>query len=137
MDDIAQKKAALREYLDKKVELDYWTQKVADIEQESSYHSPSFSVTSSHSGSPGNPTERYIVALEAARDRMRRAEEEAEAAMNRVISIIQTLPNVKHRLVLMRRYIDGMTWDDIADAEFKSRTWAINIHGMALKNIQL
>lgn len=72
MDEIEKKKAALHEYLDKRAELDYWTQRAADIEQESTYHSPSFSAASSHSGSPGNPTERYIVELEASREERRK-----------------------------------------------------------------
>lgn len=137
MDEIEKKKAALHEYLDKRAELDYWTQRVADIEQESTYHSPSFSAASSHSGSPGNPTERYIVELEASRERKKKAEEETVAAMNRVIAIIQTIPKANQRILLMHRYIDGMSWQDIVDTERMSWTWAISNHRKALESLQL
>ena len=40
-------------------------------------------------------------------------------------------------MLLMRRYIDGMSWEDAAEAAGKSRTWATNTHGEALLYIRL
>lgn len=59
------------------------------------------------------------------------------AAMNRVIAIIQTIPKANQRILLMHRYIDGMSWQDIVDTERMSWTWAISNHRKALESLQL
>lgn len=128
------KKKALNEYLEAKKELNYWAKKVAELEPLDMYRSPTASGMPS-GGGPGNPIEAAVVELEAARENKSRAEEYTRAARERVMEIIQTAPAADQRVLLMRRYIDGMSWDDIAEAEGKSRTWATNTHGTAVKLI--
>lgn len=128
------KKEALSEYLEAKKEWTYWSKKVAELEPLELYRSPSMSGMPGGGGA-GNPIEVAVVELETARENKAAAEEQAREAYARVMAIIKTAPEADQRVLLIRRYIDGMSWDDIADAEGKSRTWATNTHGEAMKYI--
>ena len=61
----------------------------------------------------------------------------AKEAKRRVLSLIQMARTADQKVLLMRRYIDGMSWEDAAEAAGKSRTWATNTHGEALLYIRL
>ena len=130
------KKKALGEYLEVKKEWGYWARKVAELEPLDLYRSPSLSGMPG-GGSAGNQIEAAVVELETAREHKAEAKTRMEAARARVMAIIQTAPEADQRVLLMRRYIDGQSWDDIAEAEGKSRTWATNTHGTAMKLITL
>lgn len=130
------KKKALSEYLEAKKEWGYWARKVAELEPLDLYRSPSISGMPG-GGSAGNQIEAAVVELEAAREHKAAAKDRMEDARARVMAIIQTAPEADQRVLLMRRYIDGQSWDDIAEAEGKSRTWATNTHGTAMKLITL
>lgn len=54
-----------------------------------------------------------------------------------ILSLIQMARTADQKVLLMRRYIDGMSWEDAAEAAGKSRTWATNTHGEALLYIRL
>ena len=70
-----------------------------------------------------------------AEENKRRATAKAQDARERVMALIDTVQDAGQRILLMRRYIDGMTWDDIAEAFGRSRTWATNTHGTAIKAV--
>ena len=108
------KKEALNEYRDALKEVDYWAAKVESMEKSNGYRSPDAANTAT-SGQVGNPRE----------------------AKRRVLALIKQAPAGEQRVLLMRHYIDGMSWEDAAEAEGKSRTWATNNHGTALLHIQL
>lgn len=130
------KKSALSEYLEMKSELNYWAERVAEAEQLNTYHSPSASRVPSRSA-PGDPTGTALTMLETAKENKKRAEEKSKEAMGKVLAIIQTVPKATHRILLMRRYIDGLSLDDIADAEYKSRTWVVTNLKAAMEHITL
>lgn len=130
------KKKALGEYQEAKKEWGYWAGKVAELEPLDLYRSLSLSGMPG-GGSAGNQIEAAVVELETAREHKAEAKIRMEAARARVMAIIQTAPEADQRVLLMRRYIDGQSWDDIAEAEGKSRTWATNTHGTAMKLITL
>lgn len=78
-------------------------------------------------------------------------------AINRVIdlqteinSMIDRLINLKQQIirnieqlsateydVLHKRYIQGMTFDEIGAAKHKSKSWATTVHGRALQNLNM
>ena len=130
------KKSALSEYLEMKSELNYWAERVAEAEQLNTHRSPSASRVPSRSA-PGDPTVTALTMLETAKENKKRAEEKSKEAMGRVLAIIQTVPKATHRILLMRRYIDGLSLDNIADAEYKSRTWVVTNLKAAMEHITL
>lgn len=130
------KKRALGEYIDAKKELEYWRERVEQLAALDVYRSPGISPT------PGgkavaSKTEIAVLELESAEESERAAAARASEAHARVLRIINTAPTGEQRVLLMRRYIEGMTWDEIAAVSRKSRTWCTNLHGTALKLVQL
>lgn len=130
------KKAALNEYLDALKEVDYWAKKVENMEKSNGYRSPDAAATPI-SGKVGNPTTSAVLELETARENELDARQYARDAKRRVLALIKQTPAGEQRILLMRHYIDGMSWEEAAEAEGKSRTWATNNHGTALLHIQL
>lgn len=51
-----------------------------------------------------------------------------------IISTIEQL-NATEYDVLHKRYIQGMTFDEIGAAKHKSKSWATTVHGRALQNL--
>lgn len=53
--------------------------------------------------------------------------------------IIQTIEllNATEYDVLHKRYIQGMTFDEIGAAKHKSKSWATTVHGRALQNLNV
>lgn len=130
------KKAALNEYLDALKEVDYWANKVENMEKSNGYRSPD-ATAAPISGKVGNPTTSAVLELETARENELDARQYARDAKRRVLELIKQVPAGEQRVLLMRHYIDGMSWEDAAEAEGKSRTWATNNHGTALLHIHL
>lgn len=130
------KKAALNEYLDALKEVDYWANKVENMEKSNGYRSPD-ATAAPISGKVGNPTTSAVLELETARENEQDARQYARDAKRRVLALIKQVPAGEQRVLLMRHYIDGMSWEDAAEVEGKSRTWATNNHGTALLHIQL
>lgn len=130
------KKAALNEYLDALKEVDYWANKVENMEKSNGYRSPD-ATAAPISGKVGNPTTSAVLELETARENELDARQNARDAKRRVLALIKQVPAGEQRVLLMRHYIDGMSWEDAAEAEGKSRTWATNNHGTALLHIHI
>lgn len=130
------KKEALSEYRNALKEVDYWAKKVESEEKSNGYRSPDATATPV-SGGVSNPTTSKVLELETARENAEEARQYAVAAKRRVLALIKQAPAGEQRVLLMRHYIDGMSWEEAAEAEGKSRTWATNNHGTALLHIRL
>ena len=77
-----------------------------------------------------------MAAIEASVNRYRETVERCDDVMRRVEQSIATAPTLLQYRVLRLRYVDGMKWDDVADAIGKTRQWVNTVHGQALKNIK-
>ena len=130
------KKEALNEYLEALKVVDYGTGKVRELNGAFIYRSPS-SNTELPTKAIGNPTVSVSMEMETAEENEREARQYAKEAKRRVLSLIQMARTADQKVLLMRRYIDGMSWEDAAEAAGKSRTWATNTHGEALLYIRL
>lgn len=133
-----EKKAALNEYLEAQKEQRYWAKKLNELASKSKagYVSPGAGGPMG-GGGDGRPVENPVIELIYATEMEKKAGEEARQARDRVMRLIRQVKSADQRIVLMRRYIEGWGWEAIADAEGKSRTWATNLHGTAVKNITL
>ena len=49
---------------------------------------------------------------------------------------IDELPDMEYRLVLMLRYLDFKTWEEIAEIMNYSVRWIYKLHGLALKKFK-
>lgn len=50
-----------------------------------------------------------------------------------ILAVIEKIPDSRYKTVLIERYINGMTFDEIADTIGRTRRTAERIHGEALK----
>lgn len=130
------KKAALNEYREALKEVDYWAEKVKTIRRSDRYRSPSATVAPTTSG-PSDPTSNALLDLEHTERNLTAARKAAQEVKDRVLSLIRMAPTADQRVLLMRHYIDGMSWEEAAEAAGKGRTWATNTHGTALLYIEL
>lgn len=51
-----------------------------------------------------------------------------------ITAAIESVPDMNERLVLRYRYLEGMTWDRIAETLYADRSTIIRWHRNALKN---
>ena len=69
-------------------------------------------------------------------------EAEIDRIIDRLIDLKQEIIRTIEQLnateydVLHKRYIQGMTFDEIGAAKGKSKSWATTVHGRALQNVQ-
>ena len=69
-------------------------------------------------------------------------EAEIDRLIDRLIDLKQEIIRTIEQLnateydVLHKRYIQGMTFDEIGAAKGKSKSWATTVHGRALQNVQ-
>ncbi len=52
------------------------------------------------------------------------------------IRLINSMPDSRHRLVLMHRYINGQTWEQIAVEMHYTYQWVHVLHGRALREFE-
>ena len=122
-------------YLNREIEMD--KRRLQELEVKA------VSCTASLSGMPhggGTGTSKVELAAESLEDARRELTAAANAmskARRQVLAVIKTAPTADQRIVLRRRYINGMNWEQIAEACGKSRQWATMTHGEALKKILL
>ena len=87
------------------------------------------------SGSGGG-IEMQVDRILAAERRLNRARDEAMAILEGIEDMIESLENFDQKRILRLRYIDGLTWDEVAmDSGFSERS-VRRIHGRALEELR-
>lgn len=131
----AKKKEILNSYLEASKEWRYWKDETERLMVAATGASLS---GMPHGGSTGtSKVELAAESLEDARRELAAAVDAMNKARRQVLAVIKTAPTADQRIVLRRRYINGMNWEQIAEACGKSRQWATMTHGEALKKIFL
>lgn len=82
--------------------------------------------------------------LARAVERMIELEEKLNARINKQVDLrmeiergIEAVNNPKLRIILRDRYIEGKTWDDIAERMHYAKRHIIRLHGYALSQLQI
>ena len=126
----------LSRYLDAREEWEYWRDRLNDLKGYETKITPS--MNGMPGGTPdGSKTEVLVEEYEEAREQEAATREAMNKAREYVAAAIQTVEVAAQRILLRRRYIDGMKWERLAEASGKSRQWATVTHGVALANIVL
>ena len=111
--------------------------KLAEIQQ---WHDMALSITSNTEGervqSSGNQ-QKMASAIDKVIDFKREANEKIDELINYKQEVIKTIEllNATEYDVLHKRYIQGMTFDEIGASKRKSKSWATTVHGRALQNL--
>lgn len=84
----------------------------------------------------GGGIEMQVDRILAAERRLNRARDEAMAILEGIEDMIASLENFDQKRILRLRYIDGLTWDEVAmDSGFSERS-VRRIHGRALEELR-
>ena len=87
-------------------------------------------------GGSGGGIEMQVDRILAAERRLNRARNEAMAIFEGIEDMIESLENFDQKRILRLRYIDGLTWDEVAmDSGFSERS-VRRIHGRALEELR-
>ena len=122
------------EWLDQYRALEAYAMRCArkvDEARHQSLRSPSFDRGAKHSGT--FTLDLPVAKIEAREKRYLKAKEKLLSRMNELADMIDQLDEYGEKLVLMYRYILGMTWEQIAKKMPYSEKTAQRIHGRALK----
>ena len=89
------------------------------------------------SGGGGRKIESALEGIDEMASRLGDQQREANQERRRIEDAISTVPDGRLRLLLEYKYIEGMTWERIADKMDKSYQWVCELHGRALEQIRL
>lgn len=126
-----------REYLGQAYRLDQWIN--SKLRQVENLRSLTQRVTASYGREPVSHT-RNVTSLEDSIIRLMEAEEQINQQIDKMVNLkmdiaalIDHVRNENYRLILEKRYLCFLSWDEIAtDMHFSSR-WVRNVHERALE----
>lgn len=84
--------------------------------------------------SVGKPTESAAVRLVSIEELMIKIIEERNELVKEIVTACLDLPSLKRQIILLR-YVDGLTWEQISKELGYTIKWLIELHGEAVDEI--
>ena len=84
-----------------------------------------------------SPFLRTIIKISDLEEQIKQANEKLAFLKLEISDAIDQLDNVDERLVLLARYINGKTWDEICIEQYRSESTIHRLHSAALHNFQV
>lgn len=126
-----------REYLGQAYRLDQWIN--SKLRQVENLRSLTQRVTASYGREPVSHT-RNVTSLEDSIIRLMEAEEQINQQIDKMVNLkmdiaalIDHVRNENYRLILEKRYLCFLSWDEIATDMHYSSRWVRNVHERALE----
>lgn len=88
-----------------------------------------------HGTGVSKKTENKAIKLSEARERWKRARDDAFEIRQRVLNVIIDIPDIEGK-ILYERYINLLTWEQIADKLYYSYSGLFYAHGRALNIVE-
>lgn len=88
-------------------------------------------------GGSGSPIERPMDKVLEIDVEINREIDELQIVRQEIRAALNQLEDENLKLLMEYRYIDGMTWEQIAEKMDYSRQWIFSLHGKALQKIEL
>ena len=112
------------------------------LEEQSRWRERALKITPTLSQAPGgggsgSPIERPMDKVLEIDVEINREIDEMQIARKEIRETLNQLEDESLKLLMEYRYIDGMTWEQIAEKMDYSRQWVTSLHGMALQKIKL
>ena len=122
-----------REYLGQAYRLDQWIN--SKLRQVENLRSLTQKVTASYGREPVSHT-RNVTSLEDSIIRLMEAEEQINQQIDKMVNLkmdiaalVDHVRNENYRLILEKRYLCFLSWDEIATDMHYSSRWVRNVHG--------
>lgn len=90
-----------------------------------------------HAHGAAHDLSEMAVKIEEIREKLIGAEQKSLCVMSDIIDRINELPDPDDRRILMLRYVDGKTWEQVGEAMHITDRWAKACNGRALKKISI
>ena len=126
-----EKKAFLRRYGDNEREINRLEEELARWESRAQKVTASYSLAPAH-GCDGDKVQVAVDAIAEVKAMLYDRLTDATELRRKIQAAIDTVQDGRLRNLLEHRYIDGMTWDEVAVAMYLDRRWVITLHGNAL-----
>lgn len=112
------------------------------LEEQSRWRERALKITPTLSQAPGgggsgSPIERPMDKVLEIDVEINREIDELQIVRQEIRNTLNQLEDENLKLLMEYRYIDGMTWEQIAEKMDYSRQWVTSLHGMALQKIKL
>lgn len=88
-------------------------------------------------GESGSPIERPMDKVLEIDEEINREIDELQTVRQEIRAALNQLEDENLKLLMEYRYIDGLTWEQIAEKMDYSRQWVTSLHGTALLKIEL
>ena len=88
-------------------------------------------------GGSGSPIERPMDKVLEIDAEINREIDELQIVRQEIRAALNQLEDENLKLLMEYRYIDGLTWEQIAEKMDCSRQWVFSLHGKALQKIEL
>lgn len=88
-------------------------------------------------GESGSPIERPMDKVLEIDEEINREIDELQTVRQEIRAVLDQLEDENLKLLMEYRYIDGLTWEQIAEKMDYSRQWVTSLHGTALLKIEL
>ena len=88
-------------------------------------------------GGNGSPIERPMDKVLEIDAEINREIDELQIVRQEIRAALNQLEDENLKLLMEYRYIDGLTWEQIAEKMDCSRQWVFSLHGKALQKIEL
>lgn len=112
------------------------------LEEKSKWWSLCLKVTPSLSQAPGggesgSPVERPMDKVLEIEEKIDQEIDELQEVRRDIKTVLGQLEDDTLRLLMEYRYLDGLTWEQIAEKMNYSRQWITSLHGRALAQIKI
>lgn len=85
----------------------------------------------------GSPVERPMDKVLEIEEKIKWEIDELKTVRQEIRAALNQLEDENLKLLMEYRYIDGLTWEQIAEKMDYSRQWVTSLHGTALQKIKL
>lgn len=111
------------------------------LEEQSRWRERALKITPTLSQAPGggngSPIERPMDKVLEIDVEINREIDELQTVRQEIRAALNQLEDENLKLLMEYRYIDGLTWEQIAEKMDYSRQWVTSLHGTALLKIEL
>ncbi len=112
------------------------------LEEQSRWRERTLKITPTLSQAPGggesgSPIERPMDKVLEIDEEINREIDELQTVRQEIRAALNQLEDENLKLLMEYRYIDGLTWEQIAEKMDYSRQWVTSLHGTALLKIEL
>jgi predicted nucleic acid-binding Zn-ribbon protein len=129
-------KDRLRQYIDLKKEIQAQMERLETMRTQLMYPGQSIGDGMSRSNFAADRTAGKIASMIDLENALKESIKKAQKETIAIEKAIQSLDSAIDRELMRRKYLDGLTWEEVAEALCRSRQWVTVLHGRILLKLK-